>query len=476
MSFKKYINNLLNEGLGQVKRDFLNPGKIDKEDLKRIKVIGANKDLAADYTEWLAKFLVDQGFANLGRARRALFTKDIYNRIKSVVKRFDDMLKKKASRSIPYGKTLEELEEIVDDIEFKYYSNKKADTSGLSRDEYEEYINNNKGIQIFKAISKNAIQKLGSGTQWCITQDDDENWNNYTGNYCFYVLRDHRLNSNNPFYKIAIQVDTGGDIEDMWDAEDDNLGSRGVERYFERLEGIDENDFEWFESDRDPYDIEEVKEQYDSFIEELENAQADYESEKESWAEYKAEEYKKEEEEKLETFKTDLENYPKLIKLYGQLRDATVNGEDQMIFQKTDLEPIIKEIHDLEITEDDLYNRGWKNEGDKFIDHDGMEYPDTQRSILMRKLIDSSKETLEELEEKIEEVEEKITEIEDDPEGYLANKEEWFEPYEIYSPTPGEELMTWWVEYHGQTEDGIREETWEYIEGQRNYHDFYSPH
>ncbi len=211
ITFKQFLI----EGMGQVKRNFLTPGKIDNDDLRKIKSLNS-LDLNGDYLEWLAKFMVDNEYA-----KSNTLNKKVYAKLKNILPRFDSLKNKNVVKEIPNGMNLEELEFEINSLESKYYANKKMDVGGLKEGvDYENFYFGN-GFEILLVKTHKGIMKIGSGTKWCITSEWGQDWNELVGDRCFYVCRNNRVRRNDPMYKVAIQVQKlDNEIALIWDAKD----------------------------------------------------------------------------------------------------------------------------------------------------------------------------------------------------------------------------------------------------------------
>jgi hypothetical protein len=85
-----------------------------------------------------------------------------------------------------------------------------------------ELVAENDDWKIYKMFTHQAVLKYGSGTQWCITEEDGVRWREYRKHSSFYFMIAKKLDRENPFYKIAVQVPHNGNHTVYWDSRDDS--------------------------------------------------------------------------------------------------------------------------------------------------------------------------------------------------------------------------------------------------------------
>ena len=88
-----------------------------------------------------------------------------------------------------------------------------------------ELVAENDGWYVYHITTHEACKIYGSGTKWCITESDGEQWKSYSSAYNIYFILSKNLSKEkSDFYKIAVTVDLVGELE-FWDSLD-NLLSR----------------------------------------------------------------------------------------------------------------------------------------------------------------------------------------------------------------------------------------------------------
>lgn len=113
-------------------------------------------------------------------------------------------------------KPWEEFKSFVDE---KKSSVSKTQEKKLEKLDGAELIAENKKWFIYKILTHKAARIYGSGTKWCITQESPEHWSNYIRENEFYFFISKTRNSDDPWYKIAMTFNAGGD-SGYWDATD----------------------------------------------------------------------------------------------------------------------------------------------------------------------------------------------------------------------------------------------------------------
>jgi hypothetical protein len=114
-------------------------------------------------------------------------------------------------------KSFEDLKSFVDKLsEEKSKSKEKK----LKKLEGAELVAENDGWKLYKIFNHKAARLYGSGTQWCITEEDGARWREYNRHSSFYFLISKTLPKDDPFYKIAVQYRDG--VKTYWDATDES--------------------------------------------------------------------------------------------------------------------------------------------------------------------------------------------------------------------------------------------------------------
>ena len=115
-------------------------------------------------------------------------------------------------------KSWTEFKEFVDGLKQKTSKTKQKKFKKL---EGAELVTQNDEWGVFKIYTKYAAVQYGSGTKWCITQEDEPHWREYSKNNSFYFILSKTRGQEDPFYKIAVQVPRNNNNETFWDARDD---------------------------------------------------------------------------------------------------------------------------------------------------------------------------------------------------------------------------------------------------------------
>jgi hypothetical protein len=225
MSFNNFLNDArdiaLTEGIGQVKKQYLQTGKIDLHDFKIIEGLFKASNLKNDYTEWFTRFVI---FNNNQKKQKNLqaFGLDI---IKTVLLPYDMIKQKGYKKPLPEKADIRSINDFIQKAITATYANKTTKVSSrLKRGEDYDPVHKNGPIEIFRVKSYDAILEFGKGTKWCIASTDGgAHWNMYVKDKGsrFYVIRDHSKGTSDNFYKVAAQVYENGYVE-FWDAKDHN--------------------------------------------------------------------------------------------------------------------------------------------------------------------------------------------------------------------------------------------------------------
>ena len=118
-------------------------------------------------------------------------------------------------------KSWEEFKEFVEGLKQKTSKTKQKKFKKL---EGAELVTQNDEWGIFKIYTKSAAVQYGSGTKWCITQEDEPHWREYSKNNSFYFILSKTRGQEDPFYKIAVQVQRANKDKTFWDATDQKWG------------------------------------------------------------------------------------------------------------------------------------------------------------------------------------------------------------------------------------------------------------
>jgi hypothetical protein len=84
-----------------------------------------------------------------------------------------------------------------------------------------ELLAENKLWSVYHITTHAASQIYGAGTKWCITEKSPSSWNNYSKVNNVYFIISKVRDAKNPWYKIALLVDTEG-TETYWDSLDNS--------------------------------------------------------------------------------------------------------------------------------------------------------------------------------------------------------------------------------------------------------------
>ena len=105
----------------------------------------------------------------------------------------------------------------VDALKLKKTKNEKKK---LEKIEGAKYITENEDWKVYHITTHKAAMLYGSGTKWCITEEDGERWNEYIKDNDFYFLiNKHPENADKAISKIALQTSPSGH-KYIWDATD----------------------------------------------------------------------------------------------------------------------------------------------------------------------------------------------------------------------------------------------------------------
>ncbi len=345
---------MLTEGWGGVNRNFVKTNKISKDDLKAMKVYLAYiGDNVGKMGEWLAKYWVTNRKKIIGQVKSQAFSEFTslfsYNhsnkaglwpsqhKILEFIREYSELTNKKAiSKTPPYNLLPDKLDGWLSMEAEKYYSKKKMKIPSGLKDgqDYEEVWHEN-GVQVWKIMTYEASEKIGAGCNWCVKRERDT-WLQYVAedDQAFYFIRNHRYNSDNNQYKLAVNVTSNDNIDSIWDKDDNQIGSRDNEikeildelklpiKLFKHFRA---NDADEYEDDR-RRELEEMAEHYDNFIEECEK-------------------WKKEKEDNQYDLNKEIEDNQE--QRVGDLRDEMDEEDDEE--KKEELEAEADRIEELDI-------------------------------------------------------------------------------------------------------------------------------
>jgi len=100
-----------------------------------------------------------------------------------------------------------------------------TETKKLKKMAGAELVAENEGWYVYHITTHEACKIYGSGTKWCITESDGEQWKSYSSEYNIYFILSKKLSKEkSDFYKIAVTVDLLGEL-DFWDSLDTDRSS-----------------------------------------------------------------------------------------------------------------------------------------------------------------------------------------------------------------------------------------------------------
>jgi len=116
-------------------------------------------------------------------------------------------------------KSFEEFKEFVKKSKLE---KSKTEEKRIEKTEGAELVHQNNDWSVYKIFTHKAARRYGAGTRWCITEEDGTRWREYTKDNVFYFLISKNRDQENPFYKIAVQVNKHNALKKtFWDANDD---------------------------------------------------------------------------------------------------------------------------------------------------------------------------------------------------------------------------------------------------------------
>lgn len=158
----------------------------------------------------------------------------------------------------------------------------KTEQKKLKKTEGAELVFEDTEWRVYKILTHEAAMLYGSGTKWCIVQEDGKHWRQYIReDSCFYFMISKTKECNNPYYKIAVQVKPSGALI-FWNAADRKLLAEDIKsipmpnyemKYFEvpekaemvdvnglvhRIDAFIERVYLYYYSNPDEYGAEEI--------------------------------------------------------------------------------------------------------------------------------------------------------------------------------------------------------------------------
>ena len=98
----------------------------------------------------------------------------------------------------------------------------KTQQKQTAKSEGAQHVGTVDGYDVYFITSHEAAQLLGKGTQWCITQSDGQNWDNYVKNVkFFYAIR--KQPQGHSWDKIAFACYLNDHIIEVFDAQDKKI-------------------------------------------------------------------------------------------------------------------------------------------------------------------------------------------------------------------------------------------------------------
>jgi hypothetical protein len=236
---------VITEGLGQVKKQYLQRGTIDIHDYNAIEAFLKHMKYKNDYSEWLTRMLIAHDYVKKNTPRYFERTEFLKSLAQSVLTPYEELKNKGFKKPLPEKKSLKELERFIDKITEDFYRNKISKFKNIKEGTDYERVYRKGSLEIFKVITHEAMKEMGAGTKWCVAMCDDGegHWNTYLQEGVrFYVIRDHSRSTDDNFYKVAVEVTKS--TTRFWDAKDNSTYD------YEVKEGVDMKtiyDFPWFE-------------------------------------------------------------------------------------------------------------------------------------------------------------------------------------------------------------------------------------
>jgi CRISPR/Cas system endoribonuclease Cas6 (RAMP superfamily) len=128
-------------------------------------------------------------------------------------------IKKADEKNIDFWgkKSWEDFKGFVDSLRTE---KSKTEEKKIAKMEGAELLTENKLWSVYQMTTHKACQIYGSGTKWCITQDSDTDWKDYSQKNNIYFIISKIRPKEDPWYKIALLVDRKGEVT-YWNALDE---------------------------------------------------------------------------------------------------------------------------------------------------------------------------------------------------------------------------------------------------------------
>ncbi len=378
--FKQYIT-YLNEGVGQVKKEYLKTGKIDQTEFDQIMFtmnfhFSKNKKLINKYVRWFTNnylFMKGQShFYDLNQPK----DDPALNQIFDALMLYELLVVHKAVKKMPPVKLIPPQLYFWIQDQSREAAKKKKFKPKTSNDKWELSFRG-EGFEIFQCKHKDAIIDIGAPGDWCIRRKNEHYTQYIKEGYCFYVMIDHHrykkdaYGEDELFRKVCIQINENDHVTIFWDMEDNNYELDDLKQYMpnigefytalpdELIKAIDDLDYfepdekEEAENTQTQY-IEEVAEEYynlnsaiEACIEDIKQLEDTFFNEIKYNARQKVKEL-------LDTIKTlekekdqyDEEDFEELITDYqGQIEKIEYLLDDRNFFRSEELFNIVDDYN-----------------------------------------------------------------------------------------------------------------------------------
>jgi len=169
------------------------------------------------------------------------FAKAVKERIDKSINLFKELKMKNQlsgkEKDISYWipKSFEEFESFVDLVQEKYENSRPLKKKMLMKDA--PIVFENDKATVYHILSKAASCNLGSGTDWCISKEGQNYYDDYTeSNITFYFIIDKNpVYGNKDLSKVAVSVDNANDWE-IYDRWDDIIPANDFENFLDKME------------------------------------------------------------------------------------------------------------------------------------------------------------------------------------------------------------------------------------------------
>ncbi len=267
----KRFKTYLNEGWGQVKKEYVKTGKMISREVDYLKetIDATNAKNKGLYIDWIVRWWVkyQPKYSSIRIKRKKPMGSDkIFSKNVSVGEKFiifgpglrerlvfiinDHILltqKNMKPAMLPVNKSLSGVEEFLDNEKKKNLAKLQTKIKGLKKGKDYNFIalDEEFGVELYEMRSRKAAQYFGKGTKWCIASEDHSfHWLNYNDLRFYYA---HSLLRNDEQKKIAIGIDDKGYPKEIRNTKDDytSLPSDFIRRYpMPFYENDDENIWE----------------------------------------------------------------------------------------------------------------------------------------------------------------------------------------------------------------------------------------